>query len=124
MAKLRHIAMAVPDLEEAAAFYEKTFDLERVKQTKMRIYLSDGTMNLTLLPSGDLVGDAREGFVGLHHLGFVVDDTEGSERKLAENGGKIVETPNDYVALNAERKYWDPNGVMVDISETYWVGSK
>ncbi len=124
MAKLRHIAMAVPDLETAAAFYEKTFDLERVKQTKKRIYLSDGTMNLTLLPSDDLVGDDRDGFVGLHHLGFVVDDTEGSERKLTENGGKVVETPNDYVALNADRKYWDPNGVMVDISETYWVGSK
>ena len=116
--------MAVPDMETAAAFYEKTFDLERVKQTKRRIYLSDGTMNLTLLPSTDLVGDDRVDFVGLHHLGFVVDDTEGSERKLSENGGKIVETPSDYVGLNAERKYWDPNGVMVDISETYWVGSK
>jgi catechol 2,3-dioxygenase-like lactoylglutathione lyase family enzyme len=124
MAKLRHIAMAVPDLEAAASFYEKTFDLERVKQTRKRIYLSDGIMNLTLLPSDDLTGDTREGFVGLHHLGFVVDDTKDSERKLAENGGKIVETPGDYVALNAERKYWDPNGIMVDISKSYWVGSK
>jgi catechol 2,3-dioxygenase-like lactoylglutathione lyase family enzyme len=124
MAKLRHIAMAVPDLEAAAAFYEKTFELERVKQTKLRIYLSDGTMNLTLLPSDDLAGDAREGFVGLHHLGFVVEDTEATEGRLAENGGCIVETPSSYQALNAERKYWDPNGVMVDISKTYWVGSK
>ncbi len=124
MAKLRHIAMAVPDMEAAATFYEKTFDLERVKQTKMRIYLSDGTINLTLLPSTDLAGDERGGFVGLHHLGFVVDDTTKSEEKLAENGGTIVETPRDYVALNADKKYWDPNGVMVDISTTYWVGSK
>jgi len=124
MAKLRHIAMAVPDLEAAAAFYEKTFELERVKQTKMRIYLSDGTMNLTLLPSDDLAGDTREGFVGLHHLGFVVEDTEATEGRLTDNGGRIVETRRDYQALNAERKYWDPNGVMVDIAKTYWVGSK
>ena len=124
MAKLRHIAMAVPDLEAAAAFYERTFELERVKQTKKRIYLSDGTMNLTLLPSDDLAGDAREGFVGLHHLGFVVEDTGAAEERLAANGGRIVETPASYEALNAERKYWDPNGVMVDISKTYWVGSK
>ncbi len=124
MAKLRHIAMAVPDLEAAAAFYEKTFELERVKQTKLRIYLSDGTMNLTLLPSDDLAGDPRVGFVGLHHLGFVVEDTEATEQRLADNGGKMVETARDYQALNAERKYWDPNGVMVDISENYWVGSK
>ncbi len=124
MAKLRHIAMSVPDMEKAAVFYEKTFDLERVKQTKRRIYLSDGTINLTLMPSTDLVGDDREGYVGLHHLGFVVSNTENSEHRLAENGGKIVDTPKDYVGVNAERKYWDPNGVMVDISETYWVGSK
>ena len=124
MAKLRHIAMAVPDLEEAATFYEKTFDLKRVKQTKLRIYLSDGTINLTLLPSDDLAGDDRENFVGIHHLGFVVENTEEAEKSLAENGGRIVETPNDYVALNANKKYWDPNGVMVDISTTYWVGSK
>jgi len=124
MAKLRHIAMSVPDMEKAAVFYEKTFDLERVKQTKRRIYLSDGTINLTLMPSTDLVGDDREGYVGLHHLGFVVSNTESSENRLAENGGKIVDTPKDYVGVNAERKYWDPNGVMVDISETYWVGSK
>ena len=124
MAKLRHIAMAVPDLEAAAAFYERTFELERVKQTKKRIYLSDGTMNLTLLPSDDLAGDAREGFTGLHHLGFVVEDTAETEERLAANGGRIVETPGDYRALNAERKYWDPNGVMVDIAKTYWVGSK
>ena len=124
MAKLRHIAMAVPDLEVAAAFYEKTFELERVKQTKKRIYLSDGTINLTLLPSDDLAGDAREGFVGLHHLGFVVEDTAAAEGRLSQNGGRIVETPSSYHALNAERKYWDPNGVMVDIATTYWVGSK
>ena len=124
MAKLRHIAMSVPDMEKAAVFYEKTFDLERVKQTKRRICLSDGTINLTLVPSTDLVGDDREGYVGLHQLGFVVSNTERSEHKLVENGGKIVETPKDYVGVNAERKYWDPNGVMVDISETYWVGSK
>lgn len=124
MAKLRHIAMSVPDMETAAAFYEKTFDLERVKQTKRRIYLSDGTINLTLMPSSDLIGDEREGYVGLHHLGFVVDNTEGSEQKLSDNGGRIVDTPKDYVGVNAERKYWDPNGVMVDISETYWIGSK
>ena len=31
MAKLRHIAMQVPDLEKAARFYEETFELKRVK---------------------------------------------------------------------------------------------
>ncbi|CAN0587086.1 unnamed protein product, partial [Laminaria digitata] len=30
MAKLRHIAMQVPNLQESAAYYEKLFDLDRV----------------------------------------------------------------------------------------------
>ena len=30
MAKLRHIAIAVPDIEKAAKFYETTFGLARV----------------------------------------------------------------------------------------------
>ena len=34
MAKLRHIAMQVPDLEKAAAFYEGVFGLKRVKRSR------------------------------------------------------------------------------------------
>ena len=30
MAKLRHIAMQVPNLEETAAYYEQLFELDRV----------------------------------------------------------------------------------------------
>ena len=32
MGKIRHIAIQVPDLEKAAAFYEGVFDLKRVSQ--------------------------------------------------------------------------------------------
>ena len=124
MAKLRHIALAVPDLEKAASFYEKSFGLERVRQTKRRIYLSDGTINLTLLPSNDLAGDPREGFVGLHHLGFVVEDVAEAGARIEQNEGKLVDTPSNYVGDNAERKYWDPHGVMLDVATTFWVGSK
>ena len=46
MAKLRHIAMQVPDLEKAAAFYEGVFGLKRLKKVEApignAISLSDG----------------------------------------------------------------------------------
>ena len=122
--KLRHIAIAVTDMEKAAAFYENAFGLERVKHTKRRIYLSDGVMNLTLLPSDDRVGDPREGFTGLHHIGMVVDDLDRTGALIEDNGGSKVDTPESYSGENADRKYWDPNGIMVDISRNYWVGSK
>jgi catechol 2,3-dioxygenase-like lactoylglutathione lyase family enzyme len=53
MGKLRHIAIQVPDLEKAAAFYEGVFGLKRLKKVDApignAISLSDGVMNLTLL---------------------------------------------------------------------------
>ena len=33
MARLRHIALQVPDLEKAVGFYEAVFGLERVRST-------------------------------------------------------------------------------------------
>ena len=34
-AKLRHIAISVPDKEKAATFYEETFGFERVSQSRV-----------------------------------------------------------------------------------------
>jgi len=46
MAKLRHFALAVRDLEKSAAFYENVFGLKRVGREDLEIgsgvYLSDG----------------------------------------------------------------------------------
>ena len=80
MAKLRHIAIQVPDLEKAAAFYEGVFDLKRVNKVESpvgnAIALSDGVVNLTLLhfPEGTKGGKGGPDWAGLHHMGFVVED--------------------------------------------------
>ena len=53
MAKLRHIAITVPDPEKAAQFYMRAFGMKRVGETDWAnargVYLSDGTINLALL---------------------------------------------------------------------------
>ena len=50
MAKLRHLAIVVNDLEASACFYEKIFDMTRAYESAGRaIYLTDGVMNLALL---------------------------------------------------------------------------
>ena len=86
MAKLRHIALAVDDPEKAAEFYIKAFGLTRVGGTDWinakGVYLSDGVMNLALLKykTEEAAGERGTDFVGLHHLGFWVDDVPETKR--------------------------------------------
>src|SRR5487761_2272200 len=49
MAKLRHIAIIVPDPEKAAQFFEQAFDMKRAGKARRGIYVSDGTVNVALL---------------------------------------------------------------------------
>ena len=81
MSSLRHIAVVVKDLEKAAEFYQKVFDLKYVGRDDLEIgsgiYLSDGVVNLALLKYKVAEGSGKsdmEGFVGAHHFGFQVDD--------------------------------------------------
>ena len=53
MAKLKHIAMSVPDPEEIAKFYCQAFDMTRVGITNSPlatgVYVTDGVITLALL---------------------------------------------------------------------------
>ena len=61
MAKLRHLALSVKDLEASAKFYEDAFGMERIRQSKVAIMLSDGVVSLALLHlrSNDNAPDER-----------------------------------------------------------------
>ncbi len=126
MSKLRHIAMQVPDLEKAAAFYEKVFGMKRAGSAESpvgnAISLSDGVMNLTLLNFPDGKGGMINGqdWAGLHHIGFVVDNKDETARKIEESGGEYFMTLPEYPGVDAETKYRDVNGVVFDISEHDW----
>ena len=113
MDKLRHISMSVPDVEAAAKFYQDTFGLECVRTTESSVWLSDGTVNFVLTPTANFDGTDMEGFVGIDHFGFVVEDKEAAKKKVTDNGGRA-----------ADGKCWDPNGVMVNVNDKYWLGSK
>lgn len=127
MAKLRHVAMQVPDVQKAAAFYEKLFDLDRVHDVETEygnaVMLSDGTINLTLLhfPEGTKGGLNGPDWAGLHHIGFVVDDKDAAAEKVEELGGAFyMQLPDDIPGIDAETKYKDPNGLVFDLSDHDW----
>jgi catechol 2,3-dioxygenase-like lactoylglutathione lyase family enzyme len=126
MAKLRHIAMQVPDLQKAAHFYESVFELKRVGEVESpvgnAISLSDGIMNLTLLHFPDGKGGMINGpdWAGLHHFGFVVDDKTETVARIDDAGGEFFMELPSFPGVDAESKYKDVNGVVFDVSDHDW----
>jgi methylmalonyl-CoA/ethylmalonyl-CoA epimerase len=132
VAKLRHIAIAVPNPEEAAKFYSEAFDMQIVEPTDSPIasgvYLTDGTICLALLKyKTDAAAGLERGknWVGLHHFGFWCDDLESQRSAIEARGGKFfMDLPHDKASLYYEMKFRDPNGIIFDISQGGWVGAK
>lgn len=126
MAKIRHIAIQVPDLEKSAAFYQDVFELDRVNSVDTpfgnAVVLSDGIMNLTLLqfPEGTKGGKGGPDFAGLHHFGFIVDDEKATAEKIKQHGGEFFMKLPSYPGVDAENKYKDANGIVFDVSEHDW----
>jgi hypothetical protein len=76
MAKLRHIALIVPDPEAAAKFFEQAFDMKRAGTARRGIYMSDGTVNVALLKK-----ESDKEKIGIYHFGMWVDDLDEAEKK-------------------------------------------
>jgi predicted enzyme related to lactoylglutathione lyase len=133
MARLRHFAVCVSDLDKAAKFYETVFELKRIAREDLDIgsavYMSDGVINLALLNfstgAGSKASDLKDpkAFVGAHHFGFQVDDLVETQKRIEENGGKFFFDLGDERHGNFERKFKDPDGVIFDISAGGWQGT-
>jgi catechol 2,3-dioxygenase-like lactoylglutathione lyase family enzyme len=131
MARLRHIALVVKDLERSAAFYEQVFELQRVGSENLpigaAIYLSDGVVNLALLKFAKPDAAGSEDFdsmVGTHHFGFQVSDLADTQRRIEGAGGKFFfDLGENSEEANFERKFKDPDGIIFDISKRGWIGT-
>ncbi len=132
MAKLRHVAIAVPDPEKSAEFYCETFGLSRVGETDSPlatgVYLSDGTVSLALLnyKNDESAGlEMGKDYVGVHHLGFWCDDLDEQRKEIEANGGEFfMDLPTEKESLCYEMKFRDPDRIIFDISHNGWVGAK
>src|SRR6266850_2002737 len=131
MARLRHIAVCVKDLEKAAKFYETVFEMREVGRETIEIgsaiYMSDGVINLALLnfagsKGNDIKGDPTRA-IGANHFGFQVDDLADTQKRIEAAGGKFFFDLGDERHGNFERKFKDPDGVVFDISQNGWIGT-
>ena len=127
MAKLRHIALSVPDCAKAQKFFEDAFDMKTVGKSGERVvYMSDGTVNVALINRGGkpLGWDKDELFFGVDHFGMWVDDIKEARRKVEEAGatyvmGNEAPGPNTFYEI----KYRDPLGNLFDLTANGWVGA-
>ncbi len=132
--KLRHIAMSVDDPFATADFYQKAFDMEKVGETDSPlargVYLSDGTICLAILKfkSDYWAGNQQKEYIGIHHMGFWVDDLDDTHGAIESAGGKYFAgrpdpSEGDISRTHYDVKYHDPNGVMVELSSNGWDGA-
>jgi glyoxylase I family protein len=140
MAKIKHIALSTQDPEKTAKYYMDVFGLKQVGRVNSPgatgFYLTDGDINLAILKfKNDAVAGVERGkdWSGLHHFGFQVDSMEDTVERLAAAGSPRRDDVNQALELghggerryggNVEVKYSAPDGIMVDVSESGWVGT-
>jgi glyoxylase I family protein len=138
MPKIKHIAISTQDVDATAKYYIEVFGMKEIARVDSPgatgYYLSDGDLNLAILNfKNDAVAGVErgKGYSGIHHIGFQVESLEAIAEKLAEAGSPRRDDINEALGVgqgprhggNVEVKYSGPDGVIVDVSETGWVGT-
>jgi catechol 2,3-dioxygenase-like lactoylglutathione lyase family enzyme len=111
MAKLRHLAIISTDPGKLAKFYADVFDMEIIHRSESGgVFLTDGTINLALLPN-----KAEGKPSGINHFGFHIEDADEITGRLAEwDIGAPVQRPKN--RPYAETRTTDPDGNNIDLS--------
>ncbi len=135
MARIRHLAITTEDPAKAAAFYMQAFDMKEVSRSPNgSLHLTDGYIDLAILnwkteKDAD-VGPNGPNYSGIHHIGFQVDDMDAASQQLeAAKGQQINQRPGVDVRTrsttpqNYEVKWAGPDGVVLDVSESGWLGA-
>lgn len=138
MPKIKHIALSTQDVDKTAKFYIDVFGMKEIARIDgpgaRGYYLSDGDINLAILNfKNDQVAGVERGkdWSGLHHIGFQVESLEAIAERLDAAGSKPRDDVNQALGVgqghhryaNVEVKYGGPDGVMIDVSESGWVGT-
>ena len=139
MPQIKHIAIATQDADATAKFYTEVFGMREIAKldspNASGYYLSDGNINLAILDfkNDQVTGpEYGTGFSGIHHIGFEVESLEEIAEKMRSADSEPREDINQALGVgmpgarhsNVEVKYGGPDGVIIDVSETGWVGTR
>lgn len=120
MGKIRHIAIRCEDTEATAVWLQATLELELVQRRDSgAIDLSDGDINVTLLPLG--LGNADSPAApGFEHIGVTVPNDDMARQKFLANGA-VELNPVGLGDVFYEAKFKSPFGFVVDVG--HWAGT-
>ncbi len=77
MARIRHLAILTEDVDRLVKFYTNSFGLKIVQGVGTATYLTDGHINLAIIPIGperEIEGNQLK--EGINHFGFEVESVE------------------------------------------------
>ncbi len=116
-AKIRHIAFRVDDISAMAEFLKSGFGMTVAQERPGGIIdLTDGTVNLTLLPAS-LPGGSHH---GVDHVGFTFENDEEGKAAILAAGGTELNTIG-MSNVHFEVKFKGPEDVVIDLG--HWAGT-
>ena len=120
MARIRHLAILTEDVEKLVKFYTTAFGLKIVSGIGTATYLSDGHINLAIIPiepERKIEGDQLK--PGLYHFGFEVEDVVGL-REVCKDLNAATGIDKRPQNREAEYRVHDPDGNPIDLSQHGW----
>lgn len=122
MPKIRHIAYRARNVEALAAFFIDALSMKIVQKRKNgAIDLSDGTINVTLLPLSGRRTDGGPQRQGIDHIGFAVENEAETSDALQAAGAENLDPAGYSQTANFETKFRGPEGIGIDLG--HWVGA-
>jgi len=120
MARIRHLAILTENVDKLVKFYTTAFGLKIVHGIGTATYLSDGNINLAIIPIGperEIEGPQLQ--PGINHFGFEVEDVaviRQACKELSTSSDVDKRPPN----REAEFRVHDPDGNPIDLSKHSW----
>ncbi|HLG74731.1 MAG TPA: VOC family protein [Chloroflexota bacterium] len=120
MGKIRHIAIRADDPDATAKMFVEVFGLQFIqKRAHGPVDLSDGDVNITVLPMNIGQGE-RTIKKGYEHIGFTVEDQDGTKERLLAAGAKEL-NPVSLGDAYYESKFMTAEGLVIDVG--HWRGT-
>jgi hypothetical protein len=84
--------------------------------------VSDGTINITILPMTLARSDGQPSKAGIEHIGFTVTDEADARERIEAAGAQEIRRVDLGNPVNYEVKYRCPGDIEVDLG--HWVGTE